>query len=253
VLTNILGVGVSPVNMESAIELISGWIENNKNNYVTVTGVHGVIESWRDKEICEIHNNAGLVVPDGMPLVWISQLKGQENVSRVYGPELMLRLCEHSLEEGYRHYLYGGAEGVPELLKEELIKIYPGLEVVGTYSPPFRPLTEDEDRDVIKMINEDRPDILWIGLSTPKQEKWMAEHLGKINTPVMIGVGAAFDFNAGLKKQAPGWMQKAGLEWLFRLLSEPGRLWKRYLINNPLFILLIMLQFLGIKKYPIKS
>ena len=249
---NVLGVGVSAVTKDLALETIDGWIDRRDPNYVCVTGVHGVIESQRDERLRHIHNAAGLVTPDGMPLVWLSHLKGFRHVERGYGPDLMLALCEHSVEKGYRHYFYGGAEGVPQQLASNLQQWFPGLQVAGTYSPPFRPLTEAEDAQVVEMINEANPDIAWVGLSTPKQERWMAAHVGRLNAPVLLGVGAAFDFHTGRKPQAPSWMQRSGLEWLFRLMTEPRRLWKRYLINNPLFVTLVLLQALGLRKYSLE-
>jgi N-acetylglucosaminyldiphosphoundecaprenol N-acetyl-beta-D-mannosaminyltransferase len=248
---NILGVGVSAINLDMAIKSIDNWIQKQESHYICVRDVHGVMESQRDREICHIHNHAGLVTPDGMPLVWLCRLKGHAYVERVYGPDLMLALCEHSLHKGYRHYFYGGVEGVPELLAQRLRQRFPGLQIVGTISPPFQPLTEEEDIEIVKEINQQSPHVIWVGLSTPKQEYWMASHIGKINAPVFIGVGAAFDFLAGIKKQAPRWMQRSGLEWLFRLGMEPGRLWRRYLINAPIFIVFVLLQSLGLRKYPL--
>lgn len=247
--TDVLGVGVSAVNMELALRTIEGWIARGEQHYVCVSGVHGVMESQADEALRQIHNRAGMVTPDGMPLVWLSRLNGRRHVDRVYGPDLMLACCELSLRRGYRHYFYGGAEGVPELLAERLSKRFPGLRVVGTYSPPFRPLTPEEDETLVDRINATEPDIVWVGLSTPKQERWMAAHVGRVRAPVLIGVGAAFDFHAGLKKQAPFWMQRSGLEWLFRLGTEPRRLWKRYLVNNPRFVWRILLQAAGLVHY----
>ena len=244
---NILGVGVSAVTMAQAIELIDGWVDQCSQQYVCVRDVHGIMASQRDEKLREIHNQAGLVTPDGMPLVWLSQLNGFPWVERVYGPDLMLGVCKRSLSKGYRHYLYGGLEGVPEKLAESLRRRFPKLQIVGVYSPPFRHLSKDEDECVIRKINQARPDIVWVGLSTPKQEYWMHEHLHRITAPVMVGVGAAFDFHAGLKKQAPRWMQRSGLEWFFRLMTEPRRLWRRYLINNPWFLWLVLRQVLGKK------
>lgn len=233
--TPVLGVDVSAVDIGAALEQVEGWIADGVSHYVCVTGVHGVMESQRDPELRRIHNSAGMVVPDGMPLVWIAKRRGLPQVDRVYGPDLMLALCGRSQETGYRHFLYGGAEGVPELLRDRLSERFPKLQVVGTHSPPFRPLTADEDQAVVERINATQPDIVWVGLSTPKQERWMASHVGKIPA-VLIGVGAAFDFHAGLKKQAPTWMQRAGLEWFYRMVSEPRRLGPRYLRNNPAFL-----------------
>lgn len=246
---NILGVGVSPIKMNDALRAIAQWVHEQTHTYVCVTSVNGIMESQQSPDLRAIHNKAGMVTPDGMPLVWLSHLTGYKNVERVYGPDLMLAVCEESLKQGYRHFLYGGEDGIPQLLAQQLQKRFPGLCITGTYSPPFRQLTPEEDTAVIQTINESGADIIWVGLSTPKQERWMAEHVGKLNAAVLIGVGAAFDFHAGVKKQAPHWMQQHGFEWLFRLLSEPRRLWRRYLIYNPLFVGLVFLQMLGWKKY----
>ena len=248
---NILGIGISAINIPLALQVIDEWIGTRTAHYVCVTGVHGVMESQRDEELRLIHNRAGLVTPDGMPLVWMSHFYGYHSVNRVYGPDLMLAVCGRSVSKGYKHYFYGGGEGVPERLANKLTKRYPGLKVVGTFSPPYRELTPQEDEEVISMINQSYPDILWVGLSTPKQERWMANNVKRVNSMVMIGVGAAFDFHAGLKKQAPHWIQRRGLEWLFRLAVEPRRLWKRYAINNPQFVLLALGQILGFKRYTI--
>lgn len=246
---NILGVNVSAINMHDALEVIGGWVSNHEHHYVTITGVHGVMESQRDPAIRAMHNEAGLVTPDGMPLVWVSHRRGFRDVGRVYGPDLMLEVCKASVEKGYRHFFYGGGDGVADLLADKLRERFPQLQIVGTYTPPFRALTAEEDEEIVQRINESQADIVWVGLSTPKQEKWMSAHLGRLNAAAMIGVGAAFDFHAGLKRQAPRWMQKRGLEWFFRLVSEPRRLGKRYLINNPSFVFLITLQELGFRRY----
>jgi N-acetylglucosaminyldiphosphoundecaprenol N-acetyl-beta-D-mannosaminyltransferase len=246
---NILGVGVSAINMAQALNVIEGWIAQRQAHYVCVTGVHGIVESQGNNSLQRVHNAAGLVTPDGMPLVWLARLHGLEHVERVYGPDLMLALCHRSISKGYRHFLYGGAEGVPDRLANRLKRRYPGLRIVGSYSPPFRPLTDEEDKQTVQAINEANPDVVWIGLSTPKQERWMAEHIGRLTAPVLVGVGAAFDFHSGLKRQAPRWMQRSGLEWLFRLANEPRRLWRRYLVNNPLFTLLVLQQALNLKRY----
>ncbi len=247
--TNVLGVGISAINIPMALEVLDAWIRQQHRTYVCITGVHGVMESQADPELRKIHNQAGLVTPDGMPMVWMSRLAGHKHVDRVYGPDLMLAVCEASLQKGYRHFFYGGNEGVPELLRDKLQEKFPGLQVVGTYSPPFRPLTLEEDAAIVSQINAARPDIVWVGLSTPKQERWMAAHLGKVQAPVMIGVGAAFDFHAGLKPQAPRWMQRSGLEWFFRMVSEPKRLARRYLQNNPKFVMAVLMQLLGLRRY----
>jgi N-acetylglucosaminyldiphosphoundecaprenol N-acetyl-beta-D-mannosaminyltransferase len=187
-----------------------------------------------------------------MPLVWLGRSKSGRDVQRVYGPDLMLRLCDLSAQLGYTHYCYGGAKGIPELLAERLTARTPGLRVVGGYSPPYRPLTVEEDGEIVDRINATGADVVWVGLGTPKQDLWMASHRDRLSAPVLIGIGAAFDFHTGRKPQAPRWMQRSGLEWLFRLLTEPRRLWKRYVINNPLFIALVLLQALGIKRYALE-
>jgi N-acetylglucosaminyldiphosphoundecaprenol N-acetyl-beta-D-mannosaminyltransferase len=235
---DILGVGVSPINLDDAIATIEHWISGGSRNYVCITGVHGVMESRRDYCLRRIHNEAGMVAPDGMPLVWLSRFLGKHRTERVYGPDLMRKMTAVSSLRGYRQFYYGGAEDVADKLKQALITAHPKLDVAGTLCPPFRELTPEEDRAVVAAINAARPDIVWVGLSTPKQEFWMANHLGLIEAPVMVGVGAAFDFLAGTKRQAPRWMQRNGLEWLFRLCSEPRRLWRRYAYIVPGFLLL---------------
>jgi len=235
---DILGVNVSAIDMQDCVDTIGGWIDSRSQHYVCITGVHGVIESQSDASLRAIHNAAGLVTPDGMPLVWMARWLGHPRTRRVYGPDLMRTLSRLSPSRGYRHFYYGGGNGVAERLKQALTQASPGLNVVGTIEPPFRPLTPAEDTAVVDAINAARPDIVWVGLSTPKQERWMASHIGRLEAPVLIGVGAAFDFLAGEKKQAPAWMQRNGLEWLFRLATEPRRLWRRYLSIVPKFIVL---------------
>ncbi|NOT53793.1 MAG: WecB/TagA/CpsF family glycosyltransferase [Deltaproteobacteria bacterium] len=246
---NILGVGVSAVNMDLALQTIDEWIVTRQSHYICVSGVHGVMESHRDEDLRCIHNSAGLVTPDGMPLVWLSRLMGFRHVDRVYGPDLLLATCARSVKRGYRHFFYGGGPGVVEKLTARLHERFPQLVIAGMFSPPFHPLTPQEDQEISALINAANPDIIWVGLSTPKQERWMATHLGTTSAPVLIGVGAAFDFHAGLKVQAPHWVQRSGFEWAFRLLSEPRRLWRRYLMNNPAFMWLILLQALGWMSY----
>jgi N-acetylglucosaminyldiphosphoundecaprenol N-acetyl-beta-D-mannosaminyltransferase len=248
---NILGVGVSAIDMDMALATIQQWIAGRSPNYVCITGVHGVMESQYDAELRDIHNRAGLVTPDGMPLVWLSRLAGRRHVSRVYGPDLMLALSALSPARGYRHFFYGGGDGVADLLAARLSLAFPGLQVVGTCTPPFRSLNDDEEREIIGRINASGADIVWVGLSTPKQERWMARFRSRLTAPVLIGVGAAFDFHAGLKKQAPLWMQRNGLEWAFRMMTEPRRLAGRYLRNNPRFVLRIAQQKLGLRSYPL--
>lgn len=247
--TNILGVGVSALNLTLAADIIESWISTGDRQYVCVTGVHGIMESQKDPSLREIHNRAGLVTPDGMPLVYLSRLKGNFGVDRVYGPDLMLELCQRSLRNPYRHFLYGASTPTLVKLCSRLEGQFPGIQIAGRYSPPFRPLTHSEGAQVIELLNAASADIVWIGLSTPKQERWMHEYRPHLNANVLIGVGAAFDFHAGSTPQAPRWMQRACLEWLFRLKTEPKRLWRRYLHNNPRFLSLVVLQLLGIRQF----
>ena len=246
---DVLGVRVNAATMEGVVRLIESWIAQQLPRYVCVSGMHGVMESQRDERLRRIHNSAGLVTTDGMSLVWLCKLKGNQPVERVYGPDLMLELCGRSAHRGYRHFFYGASPEVLERLVGRLQTRFPGLLVVGTFSPPFRPLTAAEDADVVARIREARPDVVWVGLSTPKQERWMADYVERLAGPVLIGVGAAFDFHAGVKRQAPRWMQRNGLEWLFRLLSEPRRLAGRYLVNIPLFAWYLLLDRMGLRTY----
>jgi N-acetylglucosaminyldiphosphoundecaprenol N-acetyl-beta-D-mannosaminyltransferase len=233
---DVLGVGISAINMDMAVAELSRWVSQREQHYVCVTGVHGVMESQADPSLLRIHNRSGLTTPDGMPMVWAGNRAGADHMSRVYGPDLMLEICSRSAAEGWTHYFYGGKERVPELLQRRLQERFPGLEVVGTHSPPFRELTEAEADEIAAAINAANPDFVWVGLSTPKQERWMSANIGRLRAPAILGVGAAFDIHAGLLPQAPGWMQRGGLEWLYRMLKEPRRLWKRYLVNNPRFV-----------------
>jgi N-acetylglucosaminyldiphosphoundecaprenol N-acetyl-beta-D-mannosaminyltransferase len=247
---NVLGVGVSAINIETAMDTLDRWIANRERHYVCVTGVHGVMESRRNPAIRAIHNHAGMVTPDGMPLVWLLWLAGYRNADRVYGPDLMLAAMERSAKRGYRHFLYGAMDATLARIEANIGARYPGARIVGWHAPPFAPLTPEEDEAVIAKINASGADIIWVGLSTPKQEVWMAEHRARLNTPVLIGVGAAFDFHAGMVRQAPYLIQRSGLEWGFRLLMEPRRLWSRYFRNNPVFMLDIARQKLGLRHYP---
>jgi N-acetylglucosaminyldiphosphoundecaprenol N-acetyl-beta-D-mannosaminyltransferase len=236
---DVLGVGISAIDPDDALGEVTRWIDNGIQHYVCVTGVHGVMESQGDADLLRIHNESGLTTPDGMPMVWAARLAGASNTKRVYGPDLMLAVCERAAQRGWGCFLYGATDEVLDQLRSNLCARYPGLKIAGTHSPPFRPLTPEEDAAVVREINESGAQIVWVGLSTPKQERWMASHIGRLNAPALFGVGAAFDIHAGKLRQAPRWMQRSGLEWLFRLASEPRRLWRRYAVNNPRFVLAI--------------
>jgi N-acetylglucosaminyldiphosphoundecaprenol N-acetyl-beta-D-mannosaminyltransferase len=237
---DILGVGISAIDMTMAVTEIGRWIGTGERHYVCVTGVHGVMESQSDPELKAIHNASGLSTPDGMPLVWLGRRAGAKGMRRVYGPDLMLALCEAAVANGWSSYFYGGKDGVAEILASRLTARFPGLRVVGTYAPPFRPLTPEEDEAIVRSINDAAPDLVWVGLSTPKQERWMAGHRARLDAAALLGVGAAFDIHAGQLRQAPPWMQQHGLEWLYRLYREPARLWRRYASMIPRFLIAIV-------------
>ena len=246
---NVLDVGISAVDMAQAIRECDELIMREDRGYVCVTGVHGVMEAQRDPEFRDILNRSFLSVPDGMPTVWVGRLQGHRRMRRVYGPDFMLGFCRHSVERGYRHFLYGGNESVAAELALSLRKRFPGLQVVGTFTPPFRALNEAEEQELTRIIGDCKPDVVWVGLSTPKQERFMARYLGRLDTKLMVGVGAAFDVHTGRMKDAPAWIKAAGLQWLHRLAQEPRRLAKRYLVNNPKFVIRILLQFAGLQSH----
>jgi N-acetylglucosaminyldiphosphoundecaprenol N-acetyl-beta-D-mannosaminyltransferase len=237
---DVLGVGISAVDMGLAVDTIASWIDAGERRYVCVTGVHGVMEAQRDADLLAIHNRSGLTTPDGMPMVWAGRWAGMGGVRRVYGPDLLLAVCALACRRGWTSFFYGGRPGVAELLAARLREWYPGLRIAGTLSPPFRPLTPEEDQEVVRTINAHGPDILWVGLGTPAQERWMAAHRARLTAPAIVGIGAAFDIHAGVLPQAPRWIRHSGFEWLFRLAVEPRRLWRRYLTNNPRFVVRVL-------------
>ena len=240
---DILGVHIDVTNLEKASRTIGEWIDRRQKAYVCIAPVSTIMDCQRDSSYRDVVNNSQMTTPDGMPLVWLGKLKGKKDISRTYGPDLLQTLCELSEAKGYRHYFYGGNEKTNLLLIHRLKERFPHLNIAGSWAPPFRETGEREEESVLKKINDAQPDILWVGLGSPKQDFWMAQHRDPLNVPVMIGVGAAFDFLAGVKRQAPRWIQSAGLEWLFRLGCEPRRLWKRYLIGNTLFVYLLCLNW----------
>jgi N-acetylglucosaminyldiphosphoundecaprenol N-acetyl-beta-D-mannosaminyltransferase len=251
--TNVLGVGVSIVNMDDAIRLSESVIRSRDKGYVCVTDVHGIIEAQSDVGFREILNGSIMTTPDGMPLVWVGRIQGHKRIRRVYGPDYLLEMCRVSIERGHRHFFFGGKPGVAERLALELSKRFPGLQVAGTYTPPFRPLSSSEEETLEALVAETKPDVFWVGLGSPKQERFMAQYCGKLDAKLMVGVGAAFDIHSGNVKEAPKWLKDAGLQWLHRLIQEPRRLWRRYLNCVPNFIWMIGLQLLGLRRNKVRA
>lgn len=246
---NVLGVGVHALDLSGAVSSIEDAIRIGTEGYVCVTSVHGIMEAQRDAEFQKILSRALLVTPDGMPTVWVGRLQGHTKMRRVFGPDLMLALCARVSNNRIRHFLYGGNPGVAEELASNLRRMFPDITIVGTFTPPFRPLNAAEQAELEEQIEVARPDIVWVGLSTPKQEKFMSANSGRLRCKLMIGVGAAFDFHTGRVKDAPIWVKEMGLQWAHRLCQEPTRLWKRYLVNNSSFLLAIGLQLTGLRRY----
>jgi N-acetylglucosaminyldiphosphoundecaprenol N-acetyl-beta-D-mannosaminyltransferase len=250
----VLGVKVSSMQIPDVVAQMERWIhERNSCRYIAVTGMHGVTEAQHDPHFMHILNSADLVVADGMPLVWLGKLRGHAMQRRVYGPELMSAFCAHGAARGVRHFLYGGNPGVADRLAAVLKTHFPGLQIAGTCSPPFRSLTDEEDDAHVTTINESRADVVWVSLSEIKQDTWMFEHRDRLHAPVLVGIGAAFDFHTGIKRQAPRWMRESGFEWLYRLLQEPRRLWRRYLVYGSEFVCRVALEQLGLPNHKKKG
>lgn len=247
---NVLGVGISALNMGCTLKALESALEAGRRGYVTVTGVHGVMESQDDPTLRDIHNASLLSTPDGMPMVWLGRLAGQRHMDRVYGPDLFEAVLAWSEQTGRSHFFYGGMEGVAEELRAEVVRRHPRARVVGVGTPPFRPLTPGEEASLAAQVAAVKPDFFWVGMSMPKQERFMAAYLGKLDVKIMIGVGAVFDFYTGRVRQAPRWIQRSGFEWLYRLFQEPRRLWRRYCRNNPRFVWRIGGQLAGLRRYP---
>ncbi len=238
----VLGVPVSALTFEQALSVIETWIAQKERKYVCTLDVHALMEGYSQPDIRRIYENAGMVVPDGMPLVWLLRRRGYLSADRICGPDLMPALFRRSEQHGYRHFLYGSSDSTLSLLQRNLAQSYPAARLVGHYSPPFRPLTPDEERDVDKLINTSDPDIVWVGLGAPKQDRWMAAHRATLSASVLIGVGAAFDMLAGTVTRAPKFLRQTGFEWMFRVVQEPRRLTTRYLHSNSRFVLTLMAE-----------
>jgi N-acetylglucosaminyldiphosphoundecaprenol N-acetyl-beta-D-mannosaminyltransferase len=244
---NVLGVGISTLTLQQTRDLVLNVHGAIRQGYICLGTAHGLTEAQRDPQLRKIYNDALLTTPDGMPLVWL----GPPGAERVYGPDLMLAVCDAGRGCGLRHFLYGGVPGVAEELRRRLIARFPGIEIVGTFTPPFRELNSTELDALQAEVARLRPDVIWVGLGSPKQEKFMAQHWRHLDAGVLIGVGAAFDFLSGRVRQAPRWIQRSGFEWLYRLGTEPRRLGRRYLTTTPLFAWRVLMQRAGVKRYVI--
>ena len=232
---NIMGVDIAAINMPWLVEFTKKHIKELSGNYLCVSNVHTTVMSYDNPKYCTVQNGGIMAIPDGGPLSSVGRRRGFEQMERTTGPDYLKEILKISEKEGYRHFFYGSTEETLEKLQKHLKENYPGVQVAGMYSPPFRALSREEDQEIVRMVNESQADFVWIGLGAPKQECWMAEHQGTIEG-FMVGVGAAFDYLAGNISRAPMWMQKTNLEWLYRLIQEPKRLFKRYFYTNTKFI-----------------
>ncbi len=248
---NVLGTGVHALTLDDACARVLACREQPPQGYICCATAYNLNAARRDHALRDAYNRALLTTPDGMPLVWLGRWHRHRQTTRVYGPDLLLAVCDAGRSVGLKHFFYGGNPGVAEQLRAKLSARFPCLTVVGTFTPPFRPLNHAEFTQLQSEIARTKPDVIWIGLSTPKQEQFMAESWAKLDASVLIGVGAAFDFHSGNMPQAPRWMQRSGLEWLFRFAHEPRRLWRRYLVHNPLFLLRTLAQLSGLRRYPL--
>jgi N-acetylglucosaminyldiphosphoundecaprenol N-acetyl-beta-D-mannosaminyltransferase len=236
----LLGINVSRVDLILAVRQICAWVSQKERTYVCVAPVSTLVDARRNPKYLEVVNGAGMVTPDGMPVVWLARAHGCKDIDRTYGPDLMSALCDHGQNLGLRHFFYGGTDDVLKQLEQKLLLNYPQMKIAGMYAPPFKREVWQESVEIIDRINHSGADIIWVGIGSPKQDFWMRLHRPRLIAPVIVGSGAAFDFLSGAKSQAPLWMQRSGLEWFFRLCSEPRRLWKRYLIGNSLFLMYVI-------------
>jgi N-acetylglucosaminyldiphosphoundecaprenol N-acetyl-beta-D-mannosaminyltransferase len=232
---DVLGIYVSVTDMEHTVGTFARWIEDGERHLVCVSDMNALLQARADERLTEVYNTSGMTLPDGMPLVWAGKKAGFERMARVCGPDLIERVMAEAEQRGWSQYFYGGADGVPEKLRDTFTARHPGLKVAGAYSPPYRALTAEEDDEIVARLNEANPDIIWVGLGAPKQERWMADHRDRLDAAILVGVGAAFDFHTGRVDRAPKWMQKSGLEWSYRIYKEPRRLWRRYVLGIPKF------------------
>lgn len=238
----VLGVPMSALSMNEAIAAIDEWIHQGQRQYICTIDVHALVESHFASDVRDIYRSAGIAAPDGMPLVWLLHQSGYHAADRICGPDLMPMVFRESQSRGYRHFLYGSTEDTLSLLRQQLNRNFPGAKIVGYHSPPFRPLTCDEEREIDELLNAANPDIVWVGLGAPKQDRWMAAHRNTLKAPILIGVGGAFEMMAGKVKRAPRVLRRTGCEWMFRMIQEPRRLSRRYLKSNFQFVLMLASQ-----------
>ena len=248
-----LGVGVHAVDMEAALAAIAQAIEERRKGYVCLTDVHGVMEAQRDAALRDVLNRAFLNLPGGMPTAWVGRAQGHRGMDCVFGPDLMLEVCRQSESRGWRHFLYGGAPGVAPVLALRLRSAFPALRVVGTFTPPFRPLQPHEARELERLVARARPDVIWVALGTPRQEHFIAEFSERVDATLLLGVGAAFDFHSGRLRDAPRWVQRVGLLWVYRLLQDPRRLWRRHARRVPAFLVSLALHASRVRRYPLEE
>lgn len=247
---NICGVEIDNISFQETINNISGILEKEKNIFITTPNVHHIILLQKDQEFKKIYQEASLVLADGMPLIWASKFLGTPLKEKVSGSDLVPEICKFAAKKGYRLFFLGGRSGAVEKARENLIKIYPQIKIVGVYSPPFGfENNTEENEKIVEMIKNARPEILLVGLGAPKQEKWIYRHYKETDVPVSIGVGVTFEFISGMVKRAPKWMQRVGLEWSWRLIMEPKRLWKRYLVWDVEFFWLVLKQKIRSKQH----
>jgi len=250
---DVLGVKVDAIDIDRALAHISSVLQGNRKGYVCLAGVHGVMEAQNSRDVFDAYIQSEMTLPDGMPLVWVGHKQGHSSMQRVTGPDLMREVFRRKEFAAVTHYLYGGQPGVVEELRDTLKAQFPWIRIVGTYTPPFRDLSSSEEEQFIAAIHELKPDMIWIGISCPRQEVFMARYLPLLQTHLMFGVGAAFDYHTGRIRDCAEWIKRAGLQWMHRLMQDPRRLWKRYLRVNPAFIWHISWQYMGLRQYPVKQ
>jgi N-acetylglucosaminyldiphosphoundecaprenol N-acetyl-beta-D-mannosaminyltransferase len=251
--TNVLGVPIAAADPALALSWIEADLREHRKGYVCFVSVHGLMESLRDPQIAKSYKDASLRLPDGAPVAWVGWLQGERNMRRVAGPEMMLDVFADPRLKEATHYLYGGEPGVADLLRTRLLERFPEARIVGIWEPPFRDLNASEEERFLREVHEVKPDIMWVGLGCPKQEIFMRRYIGKLDTTLMFGVGAAFDFHTGRLQDSPVWVKRAGMQWFHRLLQDPRRLWKRYLVSNSAFLWRLALQLIGITRVPVAS